>query len=71
VVGPFRSLTIPCDIYIVAPAAMLCASMILVNRPIVATPKRGKLCRTSEAVLDLLDRHPTSFTNEDGEIVRL
>ena len=44
---------------------------ILVNRPIVATPKGVKLCRPSEVVLDLLERKPASFTKEDGEIVRL
>ena len=44
---------------------------ILVNRPIVATPLGVKLCRPSEAVLDLLNRKPTSFTKEDGEVVRL
>ena len=44
---------------------------ILVNRPIVATPKGTKLCRPSEAVLELLDRRPAEFTKEDGEIVRI
>ena len=44
---------------------------ILVNRPIVVTPKGVKLCRPSEAVLDLLDRVPEMFTKEDGEVVRL
>ncbi len=44
---------------------------ILVNRPIVATPKGVKLCRPSEAVLDLLDRKPASFTKEDGGVVKL
>ncbi|PVM88582.1 arsenate reductase (glutaredoxin) [Caulobacter endophyticus] len=44
---------------------------ILVNRPIVVTPKGVNLCRPSEVVLDLLDRKPESFTNEDGEVVRL
>ena len=48
--------------------AML-AHPILVNRPIVVTPKGTKLCRPSEAVLDLLDRTPESFTKEDGEVV--
>lgn len=43
---------------------------ILVNRPIVATPIGVKLCRPSEAVLELLDRKPASFTKEDGEVVR-
>ena len=43
---------------------------ILVNRPIVATPKGTKLCRPSETVLPLLDRVPAEFTKEDGEIVR-
>ena len=44
---------------------------ILVNRPIVVTPKGVKLSRPSEAVLDLLDRKPDSFTKEDGEVVQL
>lgn len=42
---------------------------ILVNRPVVVTPKGTKLCRPSELVLELLDRRPGSFTKEDGEIV--
>jgi arsenate reductase (glutaredoxin) len=44
---------------------------ILVNRPIVVTPKGVKLSRPSEAVLALLDRKPESFTKEDGEAVKL
>ena len=44
---------------------------ILVNRPIVITPKGVKLSRPSEAVLDLLERRPDTFTKEDGEVVRL
>ena len=44
---------------------------ILVNRPIVVTPKGVKLCRPSELVLNLLDRRLESFTKEDGEIVHL
>jgi len=43
---------------------------ILVNRPIVTTPKGTKLCRPSEAVLALLDKAPATFVKEDGEIVR-
>lgn len=40
---------------------------VLVNRPIVATPKGVKLCRPSEAVLDLLDAWPKGpFAKEDG-----
>jgi arsenate reductase len=46
------------------------AHPILVNRPIVVTPKGAKLCRPSEVVLALLERQPASFTKEDGEIVR-
>jgi arsenate reductase len=42
---------------------------ILVNRPIVVTPLGTRLCRPSEVVLDLLDRRPSSFTKEDGEVV--
>ena len=50
-------------------AAML-AHPILVNRPIVVTPRGTKLCRPSEAVLPLLEHVPETFTKEDGEIVR-
>jgi arsenate reductase len=42
---------------------------ILVNRPIVVTPKGVKLCRPSEVVLTLLDRPPERFVKEDGEVV--
>lgn len=42
---------------------------ILVNRPIVVTLKGAALCRPSERVFDLLDRRPTVFTKEDGEVV--
>lgn len=43
---------------------------ILVNRPIVATPKGVKLCRPSELVLDLLDRWPPGpFAKEDGSLL--
>lgn len=45
------------------------AHPILVNRPIVVTPKGTKLSRPSEVVLDLLDRKPRSFIKEDGEVV--
>lgn len=45
------------------------AHPILVNRPIVVTPKGTKLSRPSEVVLELLDRKPASFTKEDGEVV--
>ena len=45
------------------------AHPILVNRPIVVSPKGTKLCRPSEAVLVLLDRLPADFTKEDGERV--
>jgi arsenate reductase len=43
---------------------------ILINRPIVVTPKGVKLCRPSEAVLDILPNpHIGKFVKEDGEIV--
>lgn len=51
-------------------AAML-AHPVLVNRPLVVTPRGVKLCRPSEVVLELLDRQPESFTKEDGEVVVL
>lgn len=43
---------------------------ILVNRPIVCTPKGVRLCRPSEAVLDLLDRLPPGpLAKEDGQLI--
>ena len=43
---------------------------VLVNRPIVCTPKGVRLCRPSEAVLDLLDRFPPGpFHKEDGKVL--
>jgi arsenate reductase (glutaredoxin) len=45
------------------------AHPILINRPIVVTPKGVRLCRPSELVLNLLDRPVGSFTKEDGEVV--
>ena len=43
---------------------------ILVNRPIVCTPRGVRLCRPSEAVLDLLDRLPPGpFAKEDGQLI--
>jgi arsenate reductase (glutaredoxin) len=47
--------------------AML-AHPVLINRPIVITPQGVRLCRPSEAVLDLLPPPPkTAFHKEDGE----
>ncbi len=43
------------------------AHPILINRPIVVTPKGVKLCRPSETVLDLLPPQKGAFTKEDGE----
>jgi arsenate reductase (glutaredoxin) len=48
---------------------VMLAHPILINRPIVVTPKGVKLCRPSEAVLDLLDHPVASFVKEDGEVV--
>jgi arsenate reductase len=45
------------------------AHPILINRPIVVTPKGTRLCRPSEAVIDLLDRPVGRFVKEDGEVV--
>jgi arsenate reductase len=43
---------------------------ILINRPIVVTPKGALLCRPSEAVLDILPNPDIGdFTKEDGEVV--
>ncbi|GGD17599.1 MULTISPECIES: glutaredoxin-dependent arsenate reductase [Franconibacter] len=49
--------------------AML-AHPVLINRPIVVTPLGTRLCRPSEAVLDILpDPQRGPFTKEDGEVV--
>ena len=46
------------------------AHPILVNRPIVVTPLCTRLCRPSEAVLDLLPHAQRgAFSKEDGEPV--
>ena len=42
---------------------------ILIERPLVVSPLGVKLCRPSEAVLDLLPTLPTPFTKEDGQQV--
>jgi arsenate reductase len=44
------------------------AHPILINRPIVVTPKGVRLCRPSEAVIDLLPQLG-EFVKEDGERV--
>lgn len=46
------------------------AHPILVNRPIVCTPKGVRLCRPSEVVLDLLDQMPPGpLAKEDGQLI--
>jgi arsenate reductase (glutaredoxin) len=44
---------------------------ILINRPIVITPKGTKLCRPSELVLEILENpHIGDFVKEDGEVIK-
>jgi arsenate reductase len=50
--------------------AMMVIHPILVNRPIIVTPKGTKLCRPSEIVLSLLEKQPAQFIKEDGEVVK-
>ncbi|MDD0813625.1 arsenate reductase (glutaredoxin) [Curvibacter sp. HBC28] len=46
------------------------AHPILINRPLVVTPLGTRLCRPSEAVLDLLPQpQQGAFNKEDGEAV--
>jgi arsenate reductase len=45
------------------------AHPILINRPLVVSPKGVKLCRPSETVLDLLPPQRGEFVKEDGERV--
>lgn len=50
--------------------AML-AHPILINRPLVETPRGVRLCRPSEAVLEILPQPlGRNFVGEDGEVVR-
>jgi len=43
---------------------------ILINRPIVATPLGTRLCRPSEAVLDILPKPQRgAFSKENGDVV--
>lgn len=51
--------------------AAMVAHPILVERPIVRTPRGVALCRPSETVFDLLEERPDAFTKEDGEVVKL
>ncbi|MES2300223.1 MAG: arsenate reductase (glutaredoxin) [Pseudomonadota bacterium] len=49
--------------------AML-AHPVLINRPFVVTPMGARLCRPSEAVLDILpEPQKGPFAKEDGEVV--
>lgn len=46
------------------------AHPILINRPLVVSPLGVRLCRPSQAVLDLLPHDPPGrFVKEDGEVV--
>ncbi len=46
------------------------AHPVLVNRPIVCTPRGVRLCRPSEGVLDLLERLPPGpLAKEDGQLI--
>jgi arsenate reductase (glutaredoxin) len=48
---------------------VMLAHPVLIQRPIVETPKGTRVCRPSELVLELLDNPLTSFVKEDGEMV--
>ncbi|CAO4172442.1 arsenate reductase (glutaredoxin) [Methylorubrum populi] len=45
------------------------AHPVLLNRPLVVSPKGVRLCRPSETVLDLLPAQQGEFVKEDGERV--
>jgi arsenate reductase len=45
------------------------AHPILMNRPVVVTPKGVRLCRPSEQVVDLLPPQRGEFFKEDGELL--
>ncbi|MFB2531359.1 arsenate reductase (glutaredoxin) [Paracoccus sp. p4-l81] len=45
------------------------AHPILMNRPVVVTDRGTRLCRPSEAVLDLLPPQRGGFAKEDGQVL--
>ena len=47
----------------------MAAHPILINRPVVFTPKGARLARPSETVLDLLPPQRGAFAKEDGQPV--
>jgi arsenate reductase len=50
--------------------ALMLEHPILINRPIVVTPRGVRLCRPSEVVLDILPNPEIgTFTKEDGEVI--
>lgn len=62
-------LTAP-DVTDAALIAAMVAHPVLVNRPIVCTPKGVRLCRPSETVLDLLEQMPPGpLAREDGSLI--
>lgn len=51
---------------------LMIAHPILIERPIVVTPRGVRLCRPSEVVLDILPNTDIGpFTKEDGEVVNV
>ena len=58
------------DVNDAALLAAMVAHPVLVNRPIVCTPRGVRLCRPSETVLDLLERLPPGpLYKEDGQLL--
>jgi len=58
------------DVNDAALLAAMVAHPVLVNRPIVCTPRGVRLCRPSETVLDLLERLPPGpLHKEDGQLL--
>lgn len=58
----------PCSRAKAAAADAMLNQPILINRPIVVTRKGVRLCRPSEAVLELLPAPIGRFVKEDGEV---
>jgi arsenate reductase (glutaredoxin) len=52
------------------PIALMLKHPILINPPIVVTPKGARLCRPSELVLEILPNSEIGvFLKEDGQVV--
>ena len=69
-VPPYETLGLSDELKEDAIISAMMTEPILINRPIVVTSKGVKLCRPSEAVLEILPvQMMEDFVKEDGEVI--